>query len=613
MKRILKWLAGLVGIVVLLGGAFFVHVWYFKPAKVDWYYTRVFAQFALDNPELLTSLRILDQYGLNFSADELADASIAAEDKQLAKLRADYEMFRSYDRESYEGQDRLSYDIWDFFMKNQVDGERWRWHNYPVNQMFGVQSGLPNFMADQHLVLNQRDADNYVARLQKFPLRFEQVIEGLRKREEVGVLPRQFTVDKVLKQMRGFIEPKPAEHMLVTTLKEKLDKIDAAKMDQSAKDAVLAAATAEVEASVYPAYRDLIAYFESIQPKATSNDGAWSLPDGKAYYDYEVRSNTTTDMSAEELHEIGIREVARIAAEMDAILVAAGYTEGTIGARVRALGDDPSQLYPDTPEGREQILKEYMRIIAEINAGLGDWFATMPKAGVQVQRVPEFSQATAPGAYYQPPSLDGARPGTFYANLRNVKEVTKFGMRTLAYHEAVPGHHFQIAIAQELQGLPIFRRMIPFTAYAEGWALYSEQVAWEAGFQDNPLDNLGRLQAEMFRAVRLVVDTGLHAKQWTREQAIGYMVDYTGMGDDEVTAEIERYLVLPGQALAYKVGMMKILDLRARARAELGDKFDIRGFHDVVLKNGSMPMTVLEGVVDEWVAAQKAPAAIAAR
>jgi uncharacterized protein (DUF885 family) len=401
--------------------------------------------------------------------------------------------------------------------------------------------------------------------------------------------------------------------MLVTTLKAKLDKIDAGTMDQAAKDAVLAAAAAEVESSVYPAYRELIAYFESIQPKATSNDGAWSLPDGKEYYDYEVRSNTTTTMSAEEIHEIGVREVARIAAEMDAILVAAGYTEGTIGARVRALGDDPSQLYPDTPEGREQILKEYMRIIAEINAGLDDWFATMPKAGVQVQRVPEFSQATAPGAYYQPPSLDGARPGTFYANLRNVNEVTKFGMRTLAYHEAVPGHHFQIAIAQELQGLPIFRRMIPFTAYAEGWALYSEQVAWEAGFQDNPLDNLGRLQAEMFRAVRLVVDTGLHAKRWTREQAIGYMIDYTGMGDDEVAAEIERYLVLPGQALAYKVGMMKILDLRERARAELGDKFDIRAFHDVVLKNGSMPLTVLEGVVEDWVATQKAPAPLAAR
>lgn len=612
MKRILKWLAGLFGVVLLLGGAFFVHVWYFKPAKIDWFYTRVFAQFALDNPEILTSLRILDQYGLNFTADELSDTSPEAADRQLEKLKADYAVFRSYPREDYEGQERLSYDIWDFFMKNQVDGERWKYHNYPVNQMFGIQSGLPNFMADQHLVFNQRDADNYVARLTKFPQVFDGVIAGLKLRDEAGVLPRQFTVEKVLTQMRGFIEPKPAEHMLYTTFKAKLDKVKPEEMDEAARAAALAAVEKEIEASVYPSYRRLIAYFEEIQPRATSNDGAWSLPDGLAYYDYEVRSNTTTTMSADELHEIGVREVARIAAEMDAILRDAGYTEGTIGARVRALGDDPAQLYPDTPEGREQILKDYMRIIAEINAGLDDWFAVKPKAGVQVQRVPEFSEKTAPGAYYQPPSLDGARPGTFYANLRNVKEITRFGMRTLAYHEAVPGHHFQIAIAQELEGLPMFRKLIPFTAYAEGWALYSEQVAWEAGFQKNPLDNLGRLQAEMFRAVRLVVDTGLHAKRWTREQAIGYMVDYTGMGDDEVTAEIERYLVIPGQALAYKVGMIKILDLRQRAREALGEKFDVRDFHDVVLKNGSMPLTVLEGVVDEWIAREKAaPAALA--
>jgi uncharacterized protein (DUF885 family) len=614
MKRILKWLAGLVGVVVVLAGAFFVHVWYFKPAKVDWFYTRVFAQFALVNPEILTSLRILDQYGLNFTADELSDSSPAAAEEALAKLKTDYQTFRSYDRAGYSGQELLSYDIWDFFMKTQVDGERWKYHNFPVNQMFGVQSSLPNFMADQHLVFNKRDADNYIARLQKFPKTFDDVIAGLKLREEAGVLPREFTVSKVLTQMRGFVEPKPTEHMLYTTFQKKLDKIAADKMDQPTRDALLASVAKEIEASVYPAYRTMIAYFEEIQPRANSNDGAWSLPDGEAYYAYEVYSNTTTTMTPEQIHQIGLAEVARIAAEMDAILIDAGLTEGTIGARVRALGRDPAQLYSDTPEGRQEILKEYMRIIAEINGGLDQWFAVKPKAGVAVERVPEFSEATAPGAYYQPPSLDGARPGTFYANLRNVNEITKFGMRTLAYHEAVPGHHFQIAIAQELQGLPMFRKLLPFTAYAEGWALYAERLAWEAGFQSKPLDNLGRLQAEMFRAVRLVVDTGLHAKMWTREQAIGYMIDYTGMGDDEVAAEIERYIVIPGQALAYKVGMMKILELRERAKAELGDKFDIREFHDAVLENGSMPLTVLEQVVDNWIATRKAsPTALAAR
>ena len=614
MKRILKWLAGLVGVVVVLAGTFFVHVWYFKPAKVDWFYTRVFAQFALVNPEILTSLRILDQYGLNFTADELSDLSPAASEAALVKLKTDYQTFSSYDRADYRGQDLLSYDIWDFFMKTQVDGERWKHHDFPVNQMFGVQSSLPNFMANQHLVFNRRDADNYISRLQKFPKTFDDVIAGLKLRDEAGVLPREFTVNKVLTQMRGFIEPKPTEHMLYTTFLNKLDKIAADKMDQPTRDALLASVAQEIEASVYPSYHSLIAYFEQIEPRANSNDGAWSLPDGEAYYAYEVYSNTTTTMTPDQIHQIGLAEVARIAAEMDAILIGAGLAEGTIGARVRMLASDPAQLYPDTPEGRQQILKEYMRIIAEINGGLDQWFAVKPKAGVAVERVPEFSEATAPGAYYQPPSLDGARPGTFYANLRNVSEIARFGMRTLAYHEAVPGHHFQIAIAQELQGLPIFRKLVPFTAYAEGWALYSERLAWEAGFQSNPLDNLGRLQAEMFRAVRLVVDTGLHAKMWTREQAIGYMIDYTGMGDDEVAAEIERYIVIPGQALAYKVGMTKILELRERAKRELGDKFDIREFHDAVLKNGSMPLTVLDQVVGDWIATKKAsPTALAAR
>lgn len=602
MKRVLKWLAWLVAGVLALGGLFFVHVWYFKPAKIDWFYTRVFAQFALDNPEILTSLRILDQYGLNFTADQLSDTSPEAADRAMARLKADYATFRSYPREDYSGQALLSYDIWDFFMKTQVDGERWRHHDFPVNQMFGIQSSLPNFMADSHLILNRRDAENYIARLRQFPKSFDGVIAGLRLRDEAGILPRQFTVEKVLTQMRGFIEPAPAEHMLYTTFVGKLDRIAPEDMDPATRERLGAEVQAAIADSVYPAYRALIAYFEEIAPRATSNDGAWSLPDGEAFYAHRVYANTTTTMTADEIHALGLAEVERIAGEMDAILREAGYVEGTIGARVRALGDDPSQLYPDSAEGREQILKDYMRIIAEINAGLGDWFAVKPKAGVQVLRVPEFSEKTAPGAYYQPPSLDGARPGTFYANLRNVAEIPKFGMRTLAYHEAVPGHHFQIAIAQELKGLPFFRRLIPFTAYSEGWALYAERLAWEAGFQSDPLDNLGRLQAEMFRAVRLVVDTGLHARRWSREQAIAYMIDHTGMGDDEVTAEVERYLVNPGQALAYKVGMNKILDLRERARVALGERFDVREFHDRVLRNGSMPLTVLEGVIDRWIA-----------
>lgn len=608
MKRVLKWLAGLAVLGLALAALFFVHVWYFKPAKAEWYYERVFLQFVLDDPELLSRLRLLESIGLDFHNDELTDASPARDDEQFARLQRDYAMLHRYDHASWTGQQRLSYDILDYFLGIQVKGEPWRLHNFPVNQMFGVQSDLPNFMAEVHGVEDVASAENYVARLGHFRTKFGQVLEGLKRREAEGVLPPKFLVEKVSAQMRGFIDGDAKSNMLYTTFDEKLAKIPAEAMDEATRARLRGEVERAIAATVVPAYRDLIAYFESLAAKPLTNDGAWSLPNGDAYYAYAVESNTTTTMTPDQIHAIGIAEVARIGAEMDAILRDAGLTEGTIGARVQQLGRDPAQLYPDTDAGRAAILADYQAIIDEISAGLDPYFAVEPEAGVQVKRVPTFAEKTAPGAYYEAPSLDGKRPGTFFANLRNVSEIAKFGMRTLSYHEAVPGHHFQIAIAQELKGLPTFRTMVPFTAYSEGWALYAERLAWEAGFEKDPLDNLGRLQAEMFRAVRLVVDTGLHAKRWTREQAIGYMLDMTGMGNDEVTSEIERYLVNPGQALAYKVGMLKLLELREKARAALGDRFDLREFHDTVLKNGAMPMAILERVVDEYVAAERGAA-----
>ena len=564
-----------------------------------------FAQYVFEDPELLSRLHLLEGVGITFHNDDLTDASPARQQELTAQLRKDYDTLRSYDHSGFAGQDKLSYDILEYFLGEQVKGEKWQWHDFPVNQMFGVQSSLPNFMADVHQVHSEGDANDYVARLRKFPVKFAQVLEGLKIRESKGVIPPQFVVEKVLAQMRGFVAGGARKNPLYTTFVEKLDKLPAGTLDDATRTRVLGDVEKAIDEAVFPAYAQLISYFEALEPKATSNDGAWSLPDGDAYYAYQVESNTTTTMTPDQIHQLGLAEVARIGGEMDAILREAGYVDGTIGARVRQLAAAPEQLYPDNDEGRKQILADYQRIIDEVSAGLDPYFAVKPKAGVQVKRVPEFSEKTAPGAYYEGPALDGSRPGTFYANLRNVAEVPKMGMRTLAYHEAVPGHHFQIAIAQELKDLPIFRRMVPFTAFAEGWALYAERLAWEAGFEKNPMDNLGRLQAEMFRAVRLVVDTGMHAKHWTREQAIQYMSDNTGMGDDEVTAEIERYLVNPGQALAYKVGMLKILELREKARAELGPKFDLREFHDQVLRNGSMPMEILERVVNDWISEKR--------
>jgi uncharacterized protein (DUF885 family) len=360
----------------------------------------------------------------------------------------------------------------------------------------------------------------------------------------------------------------------------------------------------EIENTVYPVYRRLIDFFTHQEGIASTDDGVWKLPDGKAFYAYTLRHHTTTDMTADEIHELGLGEIERIQAEMREILVAEGYPADNLQATMNSLNEQERFLYPDTYEGREQILLDYQAIIDEIDKETKNFFDVRPSVGVKVERVPEFKQAKAPGAYYESPPMDLSEPGTFYVNLRDVKEIPKFGMRTLAYHEAIPGHHFQITIAQGLKDLPIFRRIIPFTAYTEGWALYTERLAAEQGYQEDPYDRLGYLTSEIFRAVRLVVDTGIHARRWARERAIDYMLANTGMPEGEVVAEIERYIVNPGQACGYKVGKLKIVGLRQRAMERLGPDFDLKEFHNVVLTNGAMPLNILEQQVDRWIASK---------
>ncbi len=607
MRTFFRWGFRLFLVVVLAGGVLVAHTLLARPLKIGWFFERVFAEFALKDPELLSSLRILPSWA-DWYSDDLTDSSLAREAELQAKLTNDLATLREYDRDALDADTRLSYDMLDYFLGIQVDGMRFDHHNHPLNQLFGVQNGLPTFMATQHPVASAKEAENYVSRLHKFPRKLGDVLDGVKLREREGIVPPTFVVEKVLTEMRGFVGAAPEQNVLYTSLEEKLGKPEAKSMSDDARKHALAETRAAIKTSVYPAYRELIAYYEYLLPKTPGNHGVWSLPDGAAYYAWAVRQHTTTDMAPEEVHALGLGEVARIEGEMDTVLRAQGLTEGTVGARVALIGDRPDQLYPDSDAGRARILADFQTIIDEIDKGLDPYFDVRPKAKVKVERVPVFREKTAPGAYYNTPSFDGSRPGIFYANLRNVAEVQKFGMRTLAYHEAIPGHHFQTTIQQELTGVPTFRKILPFTAFSEGWALYSERLAWEIGYQENPLDNLGRLQAEMFRAVRLVVDTGMHHKRWTREQAIAYMSDKTGMPSTDVVAEIERYLVAPGQALAYKVGMNRILELREGARRQLGVKFDIKRFHNLVLTGGDMPLTLLDQRVAAWIAAEKSRA-----
>lgn len=603
-KKVMKWLGLTLLLLLVLSGAFIAHSWYFKPVNINVFFARAFLQVALESPEMLSSIHVLEQFGIKGHNAELDDESQATGDRMFAHLKDSREMLLSYEDEDLASADIMSKRIALSMMDMMVELEPYRYHNYPVNQLFGVQNGFPSFMESTHQVHSVRDAEDYVSRLSQVGRKFDQVLDGLRHREELGILPPQFVITKVLEEMQDFVATPAEEGILMVSLTDKMKEADFPEADQRR---IALEARVQIENTVYPAYLALIDYFEVLNDKVSENNGVWALPDGDNFYRLAMRMFTTTDYTPEYLHDFGLTEVDRIQSEILGILEAEAWdvSQGFYPV-ISEMAENPKFYYSDSDEGRDQILADYQAILDEVSEGLEPYFDVVPDAGLQVQRIPEFKEKTAPGAYYESPAMDGSRPGVFYANLYDIKATPRYGMRTLAYHEGVPGHHFQSAIQQQQDDLPFFRRIIPSTAHSEGWALYAERLAWELGLQDDPYDNIGRLQAELFRAVRLVVDTGIHYKRWNREQAIDYMISNTGMAESDVVAEIERYFVMPGQALAYKVGMTKILELRELARAELGEQFDIREFHNVVLTNGKVPLDILEDLVLQYIADEKA-------
>lgn len=587
--------------ITVIGVAIFaVPTIWFKPWSINHFYARIFIQFAMRHPMLLSQLRILEPMGLDFHSNDLDDVSVAFTLKEARWAERQLRILQSYNRAAMPKAEALSYDVLDWYMTDSDRQNRFMFHNYPVNQLHGLQTTLPDFMITTHQINDIDDAEDYVERLSKFSKYFDQTIEALRHREVLDILPPKFVLEKSIAQMKGFTGPPVEQNPLYTHLRERLNAL---KGEYSTKvDGLLADARREIKETVFPAYQRLLAETARLAVKANTDDGFWKLPDGQSAYQELLRHHTTTEMTADEIHHLGLTEVMQIQSEMRAILEKEGLDASDVGAAMARLGEDATRLFPDTDEGRASLLAGYQTYIDEIDRGLSPVFDLRPKAGVVVQRMPQFREADSPAAYYEMPPFDSSKPGTFFVNLRSIKEHPKFGMRTLAYHEAIPGHHFQIAVAQEQTGVPFFRKVIPFTAFQEGWALYAERLAAENGFEDDPYDRLGYLTGQLFRAVRLVVDTGIHSMRWTREQAIDYMRSTTGMAESDVVAEIERYIVDPGQACAYKVGQLKILQLRQKAIEKLGERFDQRVFHRVVIGNGAVPLTVLERLVDEWIA-----------
>jgi len=571
-----------------------------KPFNFNHLLERYLVEVALNEPELLTLAGIIDNTILDFHSNKLADASPGHSYKMMERDKEYLQLLRRYSRENLSGQKAISYDMAVWLLETNIEGEPWMFHDYPVNQTLGVQSLLPTFMTTHHQVVDKGSAENYIARLRAFEEKFGQVRESVLYRAERSIIPPQFVIDHVLTEMKGFIGQAAEENPLYVNLQTKLGELD--NVSDGDKGVLLNDAASAIENEVSAGYQYLIDTFENLQGRADGQAGVWSLPDGDNYYRYLTRLHTTLPLTPQEVHETGLQEVARIKIEMFLLFDEIGISGETIAGRFSVLDNEYDMAYPDTSGVRDQIISDYAEIIDFLYEETSPHFQRTPQAGVEVRRVPEYSEATAPFAYYNIPAMDGSRPGIFFINLRDLDEITKYSMTSLAAHEAVPGHHFQLALAQEIENVPLIRNLYPFTSYVEGWALYAELLVHEIGiYEDDPYGNLGRLQFEMFRAVRLVVDTGIHAKQWSREQAIEYMHEHTGMPRGNIVSEIERYIVMPGQALAYKTGMMHILELRDKAETELGENFGLAEFHDVILMNGSLPMEILTDVVDTYI------------
>ncbi len=565
----------------------------------DWFAARYEEQLAR-SPMSRTFLGLAD------GMDQLDDISQIAlnEEIKLAKSWLD-ELRREFDIDRLDDQTRLSYRLFEADVEDQLATHGVSKNDYIFSHMSGPHTNLPSFLINYNKVGSVEDAEAYISRLRAVKTYLGQAQARAETQFEDGVSMPKFVYAKVSAASRNVISGAPFEtgddSPLWADLRSKIEQLDTTN---TKKETLLSDAKDALLTSVQPAYLSLISMFDTQAGSATKDDGAWKLAGGSDYYNTRLKHYTTTNLTSDEIHEIGLKEVARIQAEMQDIMTRVGF-EGSLKEFFTFLRTDQQFTFPNTDEGRDAYMAEATAVIDEMRIQLDSLFITKPKANMVVKRVEPFREETAFGAFYNSPALDGSRPGTYYINLKDVKEQPKFLMQALAYHEGIPGHHMQLAIAQELDGLPKFRTLDGHTAFIEGWALYSEALPKEIGLYTDPYKEFGQLGMEIFRAARLVVDTGIHAKKWDREKAVQYYLDNIPNPEGDVRAEIDRYIVWPGQATAYMIGKLKIEELRAKAEGELGDNFDIRKFHDTVIANGSVPLSVLEELVDEYITAAK--------
>ena len=595
-----------IGYTILLGLAiislYMINLFAMKPFSMDHYLDKELIMGLLDSPEFMTYVGIFDKYNAVLKHNQkLSIRTLEDGDEDYQDSLAHLSMLKSYDSSKLTDIQKVTQKIAIFDTENNINEfENFRYHSYPFNQIGGNHLGLVEFMTDTHPVRNLREASDYIKRVEKFDESLNANLIWLEEQKKLGIFAPKYVFDHVITQLKELIAYEDSDNPLMQVFARKVDALD---IDEQKSEELKTALSAVIASDVKSGFKSILDFFESNYEYANTNHGVWSLPNGDAFYEARLRSYTTTDYSAEEIHQIGLSEVDRIGARMKEIFLELGYqVNKPVGEMMNDLNENPDFLYPDTPDRKEIVVADYNQMVKEAEEDVRPYFARFPVSPVEVRAVPEYSEQTAAGGYYQAPALDGSRPGVFYANLYDIKQTPTFGMRTLTFHEAVPGHHFQIALNQENEDLTLYRKMgYRTSAFTEGWALYSEQLAVEVGMTKNLFDELGVLQSEMFRANRLVVDTGMHYKRWTREEAMAYMKKTTGMSDTEVRVEIERYIVWPAQATSYKMGMLKILELRKKAKAAMGDSFDIKEFHTIVLDQGIVPLFILEELIDDWI------------
>ncbi|MCB2112139.1 MAG: DUF885 domain-containing protein [Parvularculaceae bacterium] len=576
--------------------------------------------FLATAPEAATELGVSEEIAGEGYLARLGGYGFAAHQAARALNEQFLQELRGFDRASLSGSAAITYDV----LKNAYDtaarrnqfdfggatpfgaglpnsGDSWAMTPYFMTQLTGPHLALPRMLMTQHPIDSAEHVEAYLARLGEMSRALDEAGETFSTDAGIGDAPPRFAIEGILTSLRSFTAAPAGDHPLVATLREKMANV--AELSDDERTAYAARAARLVEEGVYPAYERLASQVELTLDQTNDDAGVWRLgEEGEAYYQLALTAYGAGYRTGDDVHELGLSEVARISAEMDGLLKSIGLENGSVAQRMTALAERPDNLYPNTDEGREALLTSLRGHVAAIMARSDSWFGRLPDTKVEVRRIPVHEQDSSPGGYYTGPSLAGSRPGVFWINLKNTADNPKHSLKSLTFHEAVPGHHFQTAYQRSIGDMPLMRNMLGYSEYAEGWALYAESLAKEMGmYEGDPEGDLGRLQAELFRAARLVVDTGLHHKKWTREQAIDYMTGVTGDTRESVTREIERYAVVPGQACAYKLGMLKFQELRAKAETELGDSFDIREFHDIVLSIGDAPLPVLESTVNAWI------------